>query len=211
MLFDAVTGLFDDAYGLFDDGAVKNDSVSVTGQTLTSSVGTIVSTGTAIVQLSGVTATASTGSVVGSGDAIISVEPVQATAQVGLTTANGQLNATVTISGITADANIGNVSAIGNQKQTSNGSINKKKRGYWIKNSILPYIEEKQIDVVHASVSLVGNQSKSFVSEVFAEGQVIIPAVASIGNVVSFADYKEINASGIINPSDEEIIYLMAA
>lgn len=208
MLFDEVTGLFDDAYGLFDDGAVKNDSGTVTGQTLTSSVGTIVVTGTAIVQISGVTATASTGSVVGSGDAIISVEPVQVTGQVGLTTANGQLDATATVSGVSATVSVGSVTATNKQTQiTGAGSKKRKHSGYWLEQT--PY--KPQEEVINNKAILIGIQSKSFVTEAFAEGQVIIPAVASIGNVVSFADYKETNASGIINPSDEEIIYLMVA
>ncbi|MFZ9456635.1 MAG: hypothetical protein ACO27B_04365 [Ilumatobacteraceae bacterium] len=211
MLFDEVTGLFDDAYGLFDDGAVKNDIAIVTGQSASTSVGLINVTGTAFVSITGVISSANAGNVSASGDALVSVTGQSVTATAGLTTANGQLDATTSIDGITINASTGIVTAASQQAQTSNGTISKKKTSYWLKNSTFAHIQEQKPEVINSSISLVGNKSKTFISDVFADGQIKISAQINLVNVYSFAKYKNIKVSGIINPTDEEIIYLMAA
>jgi hypothetical protein len=205
MLFDEVTGLFDDAYGLFDDGAVKNDIASVTGQSASTSVGTISATGTAFVSITGVVSSANTGNVSASGDALVSVIGQSVNAIAGLTTANGQLDATTSIDGITINSSIGIVTAASQQAQTSNGTIRQKKPSYWLKNSTFAHIEEQKPEIINSKITLSGSQSKSFVTKV------IIPAKINLQNVYSFAKYKNIKVSGIVNPTDEEIIYLMAA
>lgn len=181
ILFDSVAGLFDDANGLFDDAGVLNSTISLSGLTLTASNGTVTANGQ-----SNATATVS-----GTTSSITTGEVI----------ALGTGSSITTVSGSTANIRAGTVTAISDTVTT--------KKGRRTNAKFLPFTP------IPVQVSINGQASINFAVAIAQVGQVTATASVSNRAKVIGANSRAVcriqAVDAIMNPTDDEIIWLLAA
>jgi hypothetical protein len=201
ILFDDGYGLFDDAAGLFDDGGVVNATATTTGQEATSAVSTITAAGvqSPTASVTGIEAESSLGTVSAYAGARIQIDGVQAESSVSEVIALGTGSAIATLDGVTGNSSIALVSAIGQSTRKGRKSNAK----------FIPFTP-RPVELSIAGRATIGAQTAiSAVADIRARGTT--SARANVGGVGAETVYRLPSAHGIINPSDEEIILLMAA
>ena len=173
---------------------------SIEGQNSTSTFGEITESGTGFSEITGIELVASLGTAVISGTENVSIviDGTSATASFGEIVATGEvpLNAEIAISGISAQSFISQISATPDNPITWSSGKPMRYQANHIKNGkaiLLP---------VSAFVS---NNTLT------ASGTTVINATISLNNVVSFVQASDINASGTLEISEEELILLLAA
>ena len=131
-------------------------------------------------------------------DSVSFVSGNQATAESGEVTASTiiRINATAGTTGISANASFGNVSAISESPET------------WSSGQVMRYPANQFVSAT-AKTGFV--TAKSEIGEVQTDATTIINTTISLNNVVSFTQASDINASGTLEISDEELILLLAA
>ena len=203
ILFDEVVGLFDDQAGDFDDGGVVNATATLTGLEATSSIGTVSAAGvqsptqavtgqeaqSAIAEISATGTESRTATVTGQ----------QATSSIGTAIAIGEGDGIATVSGATATSSIGAVTATA---QTV-------RKGRKSKAKFLEFNPRPVEISISASAALPFVQATSETGLVTVFGGV--SAGAKLYAIEVQTDVQSVQAGGIINPTDEEIIFLMAA
>ena len=203
ILFDSVVGLFDEQAGDFDDGGVVNATATLTGLESTSSIGAVSASGdqSRTVTLTGLEAQSSIGTVVASGQsfAVATVTGVEGVSSIGTAIAIAEGDGIATVSGATATSSIGTVSAI---TQTV-------RKGRKSKAKFLEFTPRPVEISISASAALPFVQATSETGLVTVFGGV--SAGAKLYAIEVQTDVQSVQASGIINPTDDEIIFLMAA
>ena len=203
ILFDSVVGLFDEQAGDFDDGGVVNATATLTGLESTSSIGAVSASGdqSRTVTLTGLEAQSSIGTVVASGQsfAVATVTGVEGVSSIGTAIAIAEGDGIATVSGATATSSIGTVSAI---TQTV-------RKGRKSKAKFLEFNPRPVEISISASAALPFVQATSETGLVTVFGGV--SAGAKLYAIEVQTDVQSVQASGIINPTDDEIIFLMAA
>lgn len=201
ILFDDGYGLFDDAAGNFDDGGVVNAAASVTSQQATSAIATVTAAGiqSPVITLTGQEATSATGEVTAAGDANITVTGLQATSGVSEVIALGTGSAIVTLEGVSATSAVATVSAIGQSP----------KKGRKSNAKFLPFTARPVTLSIDGRASVTTQTAESGFAQVTATGTHSVRA--NVRGVSAQTICRVPKSSGIINPSDEELIFLLAA
>ena len=203
ILFDSVVGLFDDQAGDFDDGGVVNATATLTGLEATSSIGTVSASGdqSRTATLTGLEAQSSIGTVVASGQsfAVATVTGVEGVSSIGTAIAIGEGDGLASVPGSTATSSIGSVTATA---QTV-------RKGRKSKSKFLEFNPRPVEISISASAALPFVQATSETGVVTVFGGV--SAGAKLYAIEVQTDVQSVQAGGIINPTDEEIIFLMAA
>ena len=203
ILFDEVVGLFDDQAGDFDDGGVVNATATLTGLEATSSIGTVSAAGVqsptqAVTGQEAQSAIAEV-SATGTESRTATVTGQQATSSVGTAIAIGEGDGIATVSGATATSSIGAVTATA---QTV-------RKGRKSKAKFLEFNPRPVEISISASAALPFVQATSETGLVTVFGGV--SAGAKLYAIEVQTDVQSVQAGGIINPTDEELIFLMAA
>lgn len=136
--------------------------------------------------------------VLANADSVYVISGNEATTEIGEVTANTIVivNASTEIDGIEASASIGDISAISESPET------------WSGGQIKRYPSNQ---FVSATAKVESLTSKAEIGKVKPNATTIINATISLDNVVSFVQASDINASGTLEISDEELILLLAA
>lgn len=203
ILFDDGFGLFDAAVGNFDDGGVVNATATVTGQEATSAFATIIATGiqNPTQTVSGIELTASVGTVTGSGDGLATASGVQATASVSEVLAIGEGDAIATVEGVASNATIGTVTAVSDTQTNRKGRKSNAK--------FLPFTARPVEIQVDGRAKVTTQNAQSGFAEVTATGT--HNARANVRGLQLKTVCRISSADGIINPTDDELIWLLAA
>ena len=201
ILFDDGFGLFDDAVGDFDDGGVVNATATVTAQESTSAFGTVTANGiqSPVVTVSGIELATNVGEVSASGSGVATASGIEATASVSEVIALGTGSAIATVTGVTSEATTGAVTAVG---QSS-------KKGRKSNAKFLPFTARPVEIQVDGRAKVATQNAESGFAEVTATGT--HSARANVRGVGAKTVCRIPTADGIINPSDDEIIWLLAA
>lgn len=174
---------------------------SVEGQQLTSYIGETNQVGTAYNQITGILATSSSGTVVISGTENVSVivSGVESSATFGEISAQGQtiINAEILLSNVSAEANISQISATADNPVT------------WSSSGQIKRYPSNQF--FSATAKIGGASSEFAIGEIQTNATTVINATISLNNVVSFVQASDINASGTLEISEEELVLLLAA
>jgi hypothetical protein len=203
ILFDSVEGLFDDQAGDFDDGGVVNATATVTGLQSTSAFASVSANGdqSRTATLTGLEAQSSIGTVSATGQsfAVATVTGVEGVSSIGTVIAIGEGDAIATVPGVSATSGIGEVSAVAQTIRKG-----RKSNAKFLEFSPRP---------VQVSISAVA--AMPFVQATTSTGLVTVSGGVSAGAklyaIEVQTDIQVVQAGGIINPTDEEIIFLMAA
>lgn len=203
ILFDSVEGLFDDQAGDFDDSAVVNSTITITGLQATSSRGGITTQAeqSPTATLTGRSATGSIGTVVATGQsfAIATVTGVEGVASIGTVLAIATGGAIATVSGVSGTSSIGTVTV------ATQTIMRGRKR-----NVKFLQFNPRPVEISISAVALTGSvQAISDLTLVQAAGGVSVQA--KLYAVQAKTDIQKAIAGGIINPTDEELIFLLAA
>lgn len=183
--------------------AIGDALIIVSGVSTIASVGTVIGHGDALTAVSGVSASSAIGTVTATGDALTVVTGVQVTAAVGDVIASGPVDATVVVTGVEVIASVGNVLAFEAIEQANTGGgagSRRRKRGtrtYAIERPREYPAIALPDGVVCASV--VGKVLAFGAATAIASGT---PATSAIGDV---------DAHGVQNLTDEELLLLLAA
>jgi len=203
ILFDSVVGLFDDQAGDFDDGGVVNATATVTGLQSVSAFASVSANGdqSRTATLTGLEAQSSIGTVSASGQsfAVATVTGQQATASIGTAIAIGEGDGMATVSGATATSSLGEVTV----------PVETNRKGRKSKAKFLEFNPRPVEISISASAALPFVQATSETGLVTVFGGV--SAGAKLYAIEVQTDIQSVQAGGIINPTDEEIIFLMAA
>ena len=201
ILFDSGFGLFDDAAGDFDDGGVVNSTAVVTGIEATSEFQTVTASGiqSPTATVSGIELTSSFGTVSGFAGSKIELAGLEATATVSEVIALGTGSGIATVEGVASNATVGTVTAVG---QAS-------KKGRKSNAKFLPFTARP----VTISISAV---AKSGSVEVITDLTLVdatgtISGRAKLYAVKAQTDFQKASAGVMIQPTDEEIIFLLMA
>lgn len=235
ILFDDGYGLFDSASGDFDDAGVINATASVSGLTTTSAFGSVSASGTGNATVSGVALSTTLGSVSASGiqSPTASVNNAGGISSVGTIIASGTESRTASVSGISlaitagealgigdgsAIASVSSASAISSARTisatgTTEGIKGSRKSKKKLQQFFLPFnpvaitIETNK----DARVSVLGATAYANVGQCGASGTVSISAKAKIYSIGTISNAEALKARGIKNPTDDELIWLLAA
>ena len=201
ILFDDGFGLFDDAAGLFDDGGVVNATATVTGQESTSAFGTVTANGiqSPVVTVSGIELATNVGTVSASGSGVATASGIEAVASVSEVIALGTGSAIATVTGVTSEATTGAVTAVG---QSS-------KKGRKSNAKFLPFTARPVEIQVDGRAKVTTQNAQSGFAEVTATGT--HNARANVRGLQLKTVCRIPSAGGIINPTDDELIWLLAA
>jgi hypothetical protein len=203
ILFDSVVGLFDDQAGDFDDGGVVNATATVTGLQSTSAFASVSANGdqSRTATLTGLEAQSSIGTVVATGQsfAVATVTGVEGVSSIGTAIAIGEGDGIATVPGVSAISSIGEVTV-----PVETNRKGRKSNAKFLEFSPRP---------VQVSISAVA--AMPFVQATTSTGLVTVSGGVSAGAklyaIEVQTDIQSVQAGGIINPTDEEIIFLMAA
>lgn len=235
ILFDDGYGLFDSASGNFDDGGVINATASVSSVTTTSSFGSVSASGTGNAIVSGATLSVTTGSVSASGiqSPTASINNASGTISAQTITASGTESRTASVSGVplaitagqalgigdgSAIASVSSASATSSARTitatgTTEGIKGSRKSKKKLQQFFLPFnpvaitIETNK----DARISVLGATAYANVGECEASGTVSISAKAKVYSIGTVSDAEALKARGIKNPTDDELIWLLAA
>jgi hypothetical protein len=203
ILFDSVVGLFDDQAGDFDDGGVVNATATLIGLEATSSIGTVSAAGVqsptqAVTGQEAQSAIAEV-SATGTESRTATVTGQQATASVGTAIAIGEGDGIATVPGVSATSSVGEVTV----------PVETNRKGRKSKAKFLEFNPRPVEISISASAALPFVQATSETGLVTVFGGV--SAGAKLYAIEVQTDIQSVQAGGIINPTDEEIIFLMAA
>ena len=203
ILFDSVVGLFDDQAGDFDDGGVVNATATVTGLQATSSIGTVSAAGvqSRTATITGVSATSAIGTVVASGQsfAVASVTGVEGVSSIGTVLALATGSGIATVSGVSGASGVGTVTVA-----TQTIMRGRKRTAKFLEFNPRP------VEISISAVALPGSvQAIGDLTLVEAAGGV--SGMAKLYAIEAQTDIQAAQAGGIINPTDEELIFLLAA
>jgi hypothetical protein len=203
ILFDEVVGLFDDQAGDFDDGGVVNATATLIGLEATSSIGTVSAAGVqsptqAVTGQEAQSAIAEV-SATGTESRTATVTGQQATASVGTAIAIGEGDGIATVPGVSATSSLGEVSV----------PVETNRKGRKSKAKFLEFNPRPVEISISASADLPFVQATTSTGLVTVSGGV--SAGAKLYAIEVQTDIQTLKAGGIINPTDEEIIFLMAA
>jgi hypothetical protein len=203
ILFDSVEGLFDDQAGDFDDGGVVNTTVTITGLESTSAIGTVSAAGvqSPTQSLTGQEATSAVSTITATGTESRTAEVTgqSATASVGTALAIGEGDAIATVPSVSATSEVGSATVL--VETTRKG---RKRNAKFLQFNPIP---------VGVSISAV---AKSGSVESIADLTLVEAAGGFSGRAKLYAvkaqtDIQKAIAGGIMNPTDEEVIFLLAA
>ena len=203
ILFDEVVGLFDDQAGDFDDGGVVNATANLTGLEATSSIGTVSAAGVqsptqAVTGQEAQSAIAEV-SATGTESRTATVTGQQATSSVGAAIAIGEGDGIATVPGVSATSSVGEVTV----------PVATNRKGRKSKAKFLEFNPRPVEISISASAALPFVQATSETGLLTVFGGV--SAGAKLYAIEVQTDIQSVQAGGIINPTDEEIIFLMAA
>jgi hypothetical protein len=203
ILFDSVEGLFDDQAGDFDDGGVVNATATVTGLQATSSRGTVSAEGeqSRTATITGLSATSTIGTVVALGQsfAVASVTGVEGVSSIGTVLAIATGGAIATVSGVSGASSIGTVTV-----PTQVIVKGRKRTAKFLEFNPRP------VEISISAVAMPGSvQAIADLTLVEAAGGV--SGTAKLYAIEAQTDIQAAQAGGIINPTDEEVIFLLAA
>lgn len=235
ILFDDGYGLFDSASGDFDDAGVINATATVSSVTTTSAFGSVSASGTGNATVSGVALSTTPGSVSASGvqSPSVTVNNASGTISAATITSSGTESRTASVSGIALTSSPGSVLGIGDGSAiasvssastissargitatgTTEGIKGSRKSKKKLQQFFLPFnpvaitIETNK----DARVSVLGATAYANVGECEASGTVSISAKAKIYSIGTVSDAEVLKARGIKNPTDDELIWLLAA
>jgi hypothetical protein len=212
VLFDSGVGLFDDAQGLFDDAGVVNITQPVSGLETTSafSAPTAEATQNPVTAITGIEATSTFGSVSAEGTqfAYPDVTGLELQSSVGTVTSNGVRNVSVSITGLAADSSVGSATASAlNPQITQPGKSKKNVKFLPFAHHNIEYVPEP----THAHVKVSVLPAFTSIGQISVKTSKSIPARVSVPSLQIESFSFNLQASGIINPTDEELIYLLAA
>ena len=133
------------------------------------------------------------------GDSVFGISGNEANSENGEVTASNVVivNASVELDGIQTLATLGNVSGISESPET------------WSSSGQVKRYPANQF--VSATAKPVSVTAKADIGEVQTITTTVINSTISLNNVVSFTQASDINASGTLEISDEELILLLAA
>lgn len=186
---------------------VQNSFFALSGQQVNTNQGSITAVGTqnALYSVSGISLSGSIGSVSGIGqyNGIANVSGIAISIAIGtIATATTRI-ANISVEGISANALHGSVIAKIPSLEQSNGYISRKRRTN-------AYIPNKYLNAsFDASVKVNGIIAESSIKKITAFG--VVSAKINIVSLEISSNFKGVNSKVIINPTDEEIIYLMVA
>jgi hypothetical protein len=203
ILFDSVEGLFDDQAGDFDDSGVVNSTITITGLQATSSLGGITTQAeqSPSATLTGLSATSSIGTVVATGQsfAIATVTGVEGVSSIGIVLALATGSGIATVSGVSATSSVGNVNVV------SQTIVRGRKRN-------VKFLQFNPIPVkVSISAVAISGSVEAIADLTLLQAAGGVSGRAKLYAVKAQTDIQVVQAGGIINPTDEEIIFLMAA
>jgi hypothetical protein len=203
ILFDSVVGLFDDQAGDFDDGGVVNAIATVTGLQSTSAFASVSANGdqSRTATLTGLEAQSSIGTVVATGQsfAVATVTGVEGVSSIGTAIAIGEGDGIATVPEVSATSSLGEVSAVAQTVRKG-----RKSKAKFLEFNPRPV----EISIsASAALSFVQATSETGVVTVFGG----VSAGAKLYAIEVQTDVQSVQAGAIINPTDEEIIFLMAA
>jgi len=235
ILFDDGYGLFDSASGDFDDAGVINATASVSGVTTTSGFGSVSANGTGNAIVSNVALSTTLGNVSASGiqSPTASVNNVSGIISANTITASGTESRTASVSGIALISTAGEALGIGDGSAiasvssasttssarsigatgTIEGITGSKKSKKKLQQFFLPFnpvaitLETNK----DARISVVGATVYANVGKCEATSTVSISAKAKIYSIGTKSDVELLKARGIKNPTDDELIWLLAA
>lgn len=186
-----------------------NATVSVSGLELTSSFGSVSATGieNVTVEITGQEITSSYGMVSSRGDGFVSIFGEEVTSSAGVVTSNGIRNVTASTSGLQATSARGLVTASAQNPQVIKKGRKKSAQFIPFVYAPIQYLPEPK----HATAKVYAMPMLPKIGSVMANGTVSINATGRVQSQDLQMYYSKVLASGIINPSDEEIIFLLAA
>lgn len=201
ILFDDGFGLFDDAAGLFDDGGVVNSTAVITGLEATSAVGTVTANGiqSPVATVSGIELASGFATVSAFAGSKIELAGLEATATVSEVIALGTGSGIATVEGVASNATTGTVTAIGSATRKGRKSNAK----------FLPFTARPVTLQRDGRATLATQTLESGFAEVTAAGTT--SGRANVGGIGAKTVCRLPSASGIINPTDDELIWLLAA
>ncbi len=203
ILFDSVDGLFDDQIGDFDDGGVVSPSVTLTGQSATSAIGSVSAAGvqSPTETITGLSATSAIGEVVASGQsfAVASVTGIEVTSSLGSVSASATGDGIATVSGVAATSSIANLSF----------DVEIVRKGRKTNAKFLEFNPRPIQAAIGGKAEVIGVSGQSSIETVSASATV--SGLASVVDLQAQTDIQGLKAGGIINPTDDEIIWLLAA
>lgn len=201
ILFDDGFGLFDDAAGDFDDGGVVNSTAVVEGIELSATVSTVTASGiqspTAIV--SGIESTSAFGTVSGFASSKIELAGLEATATVSEVIALGTGSGIATVEGVASNATVGTVTAVGQAT----------KKGRKSNAKFLPFTARPVTLQRDGRATLATQTLASGFAEPTAAGTT--SGRANVRGLQLKTVCRVPSVDAIINPSDDELIWLLAA
>jgi len=203
ILFDQGFGLFDGAAGDFDDGGVVNPTITLTGQSATSAIGSVSADGvqSPTETITGLSATSAIGEVVASGQtfAVAPVTGQGATTSLGTVLAIGEGDAIATVSGVAASSSIANLSF----------DVEIVRKGRKTNAKFLEFNPRPIQATIGGKAEILGVSGQSSIETLSVSATV--SSLASVVDLQAQTDIQGLKAGGIINPTDDEIIWLLAA
>jgi hypothetical protein len=203
ILFDSVEGLFDDQAGDFDDSGVVNAVVTITGLESTSAIATVSAAGvqSPTQSLTGQEATSAVSTITATGTESRTAEVTgqSAAASFGTVLALGTGSGIGTVSGIEAISEVASVSVL--VETTRKG---RKRNAKFLQFNPIP---------VGVSISAVAKPGsvEAIADLTLVEAAGGLSGRAKLYAVKAQTDIQKAIAGGIMNPTDEEVIFLLAA
>lgn len=186
-----------------------DDTKTVTGIELNSEFGSVVASGiqnqTAIV--SGVESVSELGSITVQVTDLEAIDGVEAQTQLGNITVSATRNPIVSVTGVQLQSQVGNITVNAEGRQIT-GARKSRKKAYFLPFKPIPIITEVKKDGVARIEGKLLSADRSIIR---ASGTISISTIAKISPVKSATEINKLNAAGIINPTDDELIWLLAA
>lgn len=186
-----------------------SDAYSVTGNEAQSELGTITASGTQnrTATITGVEALSELGSITVQVTDLETIDGVQAQSELGEISVTATRNPTVSVTGVQSQSQLGSVSVSGEGRQIT-GARKSRKKAYFLPFKPIPIITEVKKD---GAAKIQGKLLSADRSLLRASGTISISTIAKISPVKSATEINKLTAGGIINPTDDELIWLLAA
>lgn len=152
--------------------------------------------GTGLVSISGIESESAYESADGLGGAQAETTGAESVTSFGSVIISGTENVSVLIDGIGISANVGSLEASGESPVVWSSGKPMRYQANHIKNGKA---------ILSPASAFVSNNTLT------ASGTTIINATISLNNIVSFTQISNVNATGVLSISDEELIVLLAA
>jgi hypothetical protein len=136
------------------------------------------------------------------------VSGIETTSSIGTVTSNGVRNVSVSLTGLAANASAGSAIASAlNPQITQPGKSKKNVKFLPFAHHNIEYVPEP----THAHVKVSVLPAFTSIGQISVKTSKSIPARVSVPSLQIESLSFNLQASGIINPTDEELIYLLAA